>query len=360
MSRGAGRGRLCLPGGPEREACHYPPLNRILTTHPGLMRLLASLPRYARTDLPVLILGEPGTGKDLVAEALWALSSRASQPFIRLNCANLGAELAGSELFGHLKGSFTGAERTRPGKFKAAHRGTLFLDEVGDLPLEVQPRLLRALDQGEIEPVGGDKPVKVDVRLIAATNQNLPRLIALGKFRQDVYDRLAVLVIRLPPLRERGEDILFLANFFLQKEASRYQRRIRDFSEAAQRRLQAYHWPGNVRELRNVVTRAVLFSQGPLIQVTDLHFAPARSAAPGYEKISGETDSVRPDQEELVEMLWEEKGNISALARRLQVCSRTIYRWLKSYGVDLEKVRLEGTAGRENLADGAGARQAAR
>ncbi len=349
MSRGGAekeRPRTLARSG--REALDSPYLNRILTTDPGLKRLLASLPVYAGADLPVLILGEPGTGKELVAEALWALSARAGQPFIRLNCANLRAELAGSELFGHLKGAFTGAEKTRPGRFQAAHRGTLFLDEVGDLPLEVQPRLLRALEQGEIEPVGGDRPVKVDVRLVAATNQNLPRLIAQGKFRQDVYDRLAVLVIELPPLRKRGDDVLFLARLFLQQEAARYQRRVRDFSEAAQRRLQEYHWPGNIRELRNVVTRAVLFSQRPLIQESDLFFAPARPEV--FSPAANPADAiVRPRREELLELLWQERGNISALARRLKVCPRTIYRWLKGYGVDLKKARLQVRPMRENL-----------
>lgn len=342
MSPGvAGKSKPLRAAGSGHRAVASPPLNRILTTDPGFKRLLASLPLYAGSDLPVLILGEPGTGKELVAEALWALSSRAGQPLVRLNCANLGAELAGSELFGHLKGAFTGAARTRAGKFRAAHRGTLFLDEVGDLPLEVQPRLLRALDHGEIEPVGGDRPVRVDVRLIAATNQDLPRLIAQGRFRQDVYDRLAVLVMELPPLRERGEDVLFLARLFLQAEAARYRRPVRDFTEEARHHLQKYHWPGNVRELRNVVTRAVLFSQGPLIRETELFFAPARPPVPTGQALNPPGAVCRPDRETLMELLVEEKGNVSALARRLKVCTRTIYRWLKGYNIDLEKARLE-------------------
>jgi DNA-binding NtrC family response regulator len=320
-------------------------LNRILTINPRLQGIVARLPLYAGADLPVLILGEPGTGKELVAEALWALSPRRSQPFMRLNCANLGADLAGSELFGHLKGSFTGAEKARAGKFKAAHRGTLFLDEVGDLPLTVQPRLLRALELGEIEPVGGDASLQVDVRVIAATNQNIPQLIAQGSLRQDLYDRLAVLVIELPPLRERDEDVLFLAGLFLAEEAKRYQRRVRDFSTTAQRRLKEYPWPGNVRELRNVVTRAVLCSSGPLIQETDLHFAPGRLDSPRHAAVSPEGLSIRPSRSELGGLLGEEGGNISALARRLKVCTRTIYRWLKAYEVDLEQARSEAGQG---------------
>jgi two-component system, NtrC family, response regulator HydG len=340
MSRGeAGKGRppdIAEFGG---EAFDSPYVKRILTRDARLMRLLAQLPLYARAELSVLILGEPGTGKELVAEALWAFSPRVRQPFLRLNCANLGADLAGSELFGHLKGAFTGADQSRSGKFKAAHRGTLFLDEVGDLPLGVQPRLLRALEQGEIEPLGGDAPLRVDVRLIAATNQDIPGLIAAGRFRQDVYDRLAVLVLELPPLRERGEDVLFLAERFLEEEAGRYRRRLQGFSPAARRRLREHPWTGNVRELRNVITRAVIFSAGPWIQEGDLYFAPT---APGTQiAMDPDGDAIlpRPGRRELEECLREEGGNVSAAARRFKVCTRTVYRWLKSCGIDLEDAR---------------------
>ena len=241
------------------------------------------LPLYARSELPVLLVGEPGTGKELVAEALWQLSPRRSQPFLRTNCATFMESLACSELFGHLQGSFTDARRTRSGKFKLAHGGTLFLDEVGDLPLSVQPRLLRAVEQGEIEPVGADTPIQVDVRLVAASNQDLPSLIAQGRFRQDLYDRLAVLLLQLPPLRERGEDILLLACHFAQDAARRHGRdRPVRFAAAAARRLQQHHWPGNVRELKNVITRAVLFSTEAVIRERDLSFTfqPSGTARP--------------------------------------------------------------------------------
>ena len=207
--------------------------------------------------------------------AIFALGPARRRSCQRLNCAALTESLASSELFGHVRGAFTGADHARPGKFRLAHGGSLFLDEVGELPLSIQPKLLRAVEQGEIEPVGGDAAVQVDVRLVAASNQDLLRLIATGRFRQDLYDRLAVLAIHLPPLRERPADILLLAGHFARETARRYGRnQSLRFSGAARRRLQKQPWPGNVRELKNVVTRAVLFSSGSLIREEDLAFTP--------------------------------------------------------------------------------------
>jgi DNA-binding NtrC family response regulator len=314
---------------------------RLLTGHPPFQAFLSQLPRLAATDLPVLITGEPGTGKELVAEALWALSPRRSQAFHRVNCALLGGELATSELFGHQRGSFTGAAHSRLGKFPQAHRGTLFLDEVGDLDPAVQPRLLRVLEQGEVQPLGSDVATKVDVRLLCATNQDLAQLLAEGRFRQDLYDRLAVLLAPLPPLRERGADVLLLAEHFLEQEARRYQRPVVGLSAAARRRLQEYPWPGNVRELRNVITRAVLFSSGHLIHVQDLAFAPRPGPGGPSRQVLPVTLPSRPPRGHLESLLKEEGGNISAAARRLQVCTRTVYRWLRAYGVELKDFRSE-------------------
>ena len=253
------------------DPARIPEFTDIITADPHLTEILSWLPIYADTDLPILLTGEPGTGKELVAMAIFALGPAWRRTCQRLNCAALTESLVSSELFGHVRGAFTGADQARPGKFRLAHGGSLFLDEVGELPLAIQPKLLRAVEQGEIEPVGGDAAVKVNVRLVAASNQDLLRLIAQGRFRQDLYDRLAVLAVHLPPLRERPGDILLLASYFARKTAQRYGRdQCVQFSGAARRHLEKQPWPGNVRELRNVVTRAVLFSAGGLIREKDL------------------------------------------------------------------------------------------
>jgi DNA-binding NtrC family response regulator len=205
----------------------------------------------------------------------------------------------------------------------------------------VQPRLLRALEQGEVEPLGSDVTTTVDVRLLCATNQDLTVLLAEGRFRQDLYDRLAVLLVPLPPLRERGDDVLLLAEHFLEQEARRYRRPVVGLSGPTRRRLQGYAWPGNVRELRNVITRAVLFSSGHLLQVGDLAFVPRPEVAPARRPVSPVILPTRPPKDRLIELIREEAGNISAVSRRLQVCSRTIYRWLRSYGLELKELRPE-------------------
>ncbi|HZE21611.1 MAG TPA: sigma-54 dependent transcriptional regulator [Desulfobaccales bacterium] len=318
-----------------------PELTDIITGDPKVQELLAWLPIYADSDLPILLTGEPGTGKELVATAICALGPPWRQTCQRLNCAALTESLASSELFGHVRGAFTDARANRPGKFRLAHNGTLLLDEVGELPLSIQARLLRAVEQGEIEPVGGDAPVEVNVRLIGATNQDLPLLIARGGFRQDLYDRLSVLALSLPPLRERPGDILLLGDHFLREATRRYGRgRPLRFSRAARRRLQRHAWPGNVRELKNVVTRSVLTRTGDLIREEDLTFNPYLSSPSGSDGDLPEGAAVpRPSATRLKELLNSEGGNISAVSRRLRVCSKTIYRWLRSYRIDLLEIR---------------------
>jgi transcriptional regulator with GAF, ATPase, and Fis domain len=323
------------------DPAQVPEFTDIITADPHFKEILAWLPTYADSDLPILVTGGPGTGKELVARSIAALGPAWRQSCQRLNCAALTESLASSDLFGHVRGAFTDARYTRRGKFRLAHGGTLFLDEVGELPLSIQPKLLRAVEQGEIEPVGGDIPVAVDVRLIAATNQDLSCLIAQGRFRQDLYDRLAVLAIHLPPLRERPTDIPLLVDHFAQEATRRYGRgQSFKFSSGAWRRLQKHTWPGNVRELKNVVTRAVVLSSGSLIRAAALSFSPYLAASPESDPARGAgMPASRPSARRLRELLDSEGGNVSALSRRLQVCNKTIYRWLKTYRIDLMHIR---------------------
>ena len=224
----------------------------------SLVQVLQDLRQVAPTNTTVLVLGETGTGKELFARAIHAASGRRSSPLVKVNCAAIPATLIESEFFGHERGAFTGATSKRDGRFTMADGGTLFLDEVGELPLELQGKLLRVLQEGEFEPVGSSRTRKVDVRIVAATNRDLARSISEGKFREDLYYRLSVFPINLPPLRERGDDILLLAEEFARQFATRMGRRIEPISAMLAARLKAYAWPGNVRELQNVIERAVI------------------------------------------------------------------------------------------------------
>lgn len=313
----------------------------ILTQDPRFQKILRLVPLYARTDLPVLITGEPGTGKELVAEAIWAYSHHSEGEFYKMNCAALVESVANSELFGHVRGAFTDAHRYKKGRFELAHQGTLFLDEIGDLPLSVQPRLLRAVELGEIEPVGSESILTVDVRLIAATNQDLRQLLLEGRFRRDLYDRLSALLLHLPPLRERPADVLFLANYFATQTAQNYGLGPVYLSSQVEKALLAHYWPGNVRELKNVITRAVLLrSDVAVVEVQlddDDRELPVRQESFRTDEIA--TLPTRPPQAELVEILRREQGNISAISRKLRVCTKTIYRWLKHYKIEPEHFR---------------------
>jgi PAS domain S-box-containing protein len=241
----------------------------VIGTSPSLRRTLEQVDLVAATDSSVLICGETGTGKELVARAIHAKSSRRERPLVKVNCAALPAGLVESELFGHEKGAFTGATERRTGRFELAHGGTIFLDEVGELPPETQVKLLRVLQEREFERVGGSHTIKVDVRVIAATNRDLPAAVAEGKFRQDLYYRLNVFPVTLPPLRERPEDIPLLVHYFVARYRAKIGRPITRVPKATMERLAAYAWPGNVRELENVIERAVILSPG-----SDLEIAP--------------------------------------------------------------------------------------
>jgi Nif-specific regulatory protein len=283
----------------------------------------------------VLIRGESGTGKELVARALHALSPRADEPFVAVNCAAIPDTLIESELFGHTRGAFTSAARERRGKFALAHRGTLFLDEIGDLSLAAQAKLLRAIEEGEIHPVGAEQPVMVDVRLLSATHRPLEEEIAVGRFRSDLYYRLNVVEISVPPLRQRGDDVLLLAERFLARAAKRMGAEIEGFAPRARETLRSYQWPGNVRQLANEVERALLLADGPLvdvddlrsrldIQVGDLRRAPALPPGPAPSMEEAERQAV-------VRALDESSGNIQAAAKILGISRATLYRRIVRY-----------------------------
>jgi transcriptional regulator with GAF, ATPase, and Fis domain len=246
----------------------------------ALRRLLHEIAQVAQTDTTVLITGETGTGKELVARAIHRAGQRKHRSLVTVNCAAIPATLIESELFGHEAGSFTGATKKRDGRFALADKSTLFLDEVGELPLELQAKLLRVLQEGEFDPVGSMQTKRVDVRVLAATNRDLATCVREGTFRQDLYYRLNVFPIQLPPLRERGEDIVQLAQAFAQRFAGRMGRRITPLTPDCARRLMSYHWPGNVRELQNVIERAVITATNGLLNLDGALPAPASSSKP--------------------------------------------------------------------------------
>ncbi|HTB13150.1 MAG TPA: sigma 54-interacting transcriptional regulator [Bryobacteraceae bacterium] len=243
------------------------PQGELVGSNQGLRRVRASMHMVARTDSAVLIHGETGTGKELVAKAIHEESLRKSGPYVKLNCAAVPSGLLESELFGHERGAFTGALAQTSGRFQHAHTGTLFLDEIGDLPLELQPKLLRVLQEQEFERLGSNRTIRVDVRIVAATNQDLHQMVREQRFRADLFYRLNVFPITLPPLRERPEDIPLLVRHFVRQFASRMNKGVSYISENVMKALRCHDWPGNIRELQNVVERAVIISTGPNLEI---------------------------------------------------------------------------------------------
>jgi formate hydrogenlyase transcriptional activator len=278
----------------EEEARTEHDFSEIVGESAALRRVLKQVETVAATDSTVLIRGETGTGKELVARALHDLGPRRGRTFVKLNCAAIHGLLE-SELFGHEKGAFTGAIAQKVGRLELAHQGTLFLDEVGDIPLELQPKLLRVLQEQEFERLGGTRTIRVDVRLVAATNRDLARIVADGRFREDLYYRLNVFPLAVPPLRERPNDVPRLVRHFTQRFARRMGRRIETIPTAAMDALARYAWPGNVRELQNVIERAVIFSPGSTLQIPlgDSQPAAPRPAAPGAAPTATLADAER-------------------------------------------------------------------
>ena len=309
----------------------------IITRSDAFGQVLAELEQVAVTDATVLILGETGTGKELVARAVHSVGGRADRPLVKVNCAALPANLIESELFGHERGAFTGASSRQRGRFELADNGTIFLDELGDLPLELQAKLLRVLQEGEFERVGSSSTIRVDVRVIAATNRDLDGAVAAGDFRQDLYYRLNVFPIRCPPLRDRPEDIPLLVEHFAARFNARAGKRITSVPQKVIAALQAYHWPGNVRELENVVERAVILSRGTQLELGG--WLPSGGAgAVGGEPGSGAIATLADrEREHIVEVLeltgWRVRGARGAAAL-LGVKPTTLEARMKRLGIE--------------------------
>ena len=299
-----------------------------------MQRVYKMVEKVSQHNYPVLILGESGTGKELVARSIHFLGVRQNKPFVPVDCSGLVPTLIESELFGHVKGAFTGAQHARAGLLESGNGGTVFLDEIGDLPVDLQSKLLRALQEREIRPVGATDRVRIDLRIIAATNRDLESAIRAGAFRQDLYFRLNVMQIKLPPLRERKSDIPLLVSFFLEK-FSDSQRPIRTISEDAMRRLMVYDWPGNVRELENAVERAVALGSGPILHIADL---PSNLQQSSNEKSLESNELTTIDEmirRAILRALRETNGDKLAAARLLGIGKTTLYRKLKQYGPEL-------------------------
>jgi formate hydrogenlyase transcriptional activator len=297
----------------------------------ALRHVLQLVETVAASDSTVLLLGETGTGKELIARALHDRSRRKDRTLIKLNCAAIPTGLLESELFGHERGAFTGAILQKTGRLELADQGTLFLDEVGDIPLEVQPKLLRALQEREFERLGSSRTKKVDVRMVAATNRDLQKMVAEKQFRSDLYYRLNVIPIRIPPLRERPEDIPLLVRYFAQKYARRTQKRIESISAASMRNLARWHWPGNVRELENLVERAVVLSRGEKLEISVPELADGymSTAAAGLDKFD--------KQDMIVRVLKDTKGRVGGpdgAAARMGLKRTTLITRMKKLGID--------------------------
>jgi transcriptional regulator with PAS, ATPase and Fis domain len=295
--------------------------------------VLELVERVASTDTTVLLTGESGTGKEVLARLIHERSRRREAPFVGVNCGALPESVLESELFGHVRGAFTGAVADKRGLFEEAHRGTLFLDEVGEMPPAIQVKLLRALQEREIRRVGATKSVKVDARIVAASNRNLEEAVNRGDFRRDLYYRLNVITVRLPPLRERREDIVPLAQFFLRRHARAQGKKIGAISGEALERLVAHPWLGNVRELENVIERAVVLTTRDRITVAEL--PAALQALPSSERvdIGAPLPLAELEKRSILAALERNQGNRTRTAKQLQISGHTLWRKLKAYGI---------------------------
>jgi two-component system response regulator HydG len=297
-----------------------------------MQRVYQMVRQVAAARATVLITGESGTGKGEVARALHALSPRNKAPFVSLHCAALAESLLESELFGHEKGAFTGADKRRIGRIEQADGGTLFLDEIGEIPAATQIKLLRVLQERSFERVGGNETIKVDVRVVAATNKNLADEVRERRFREDLYYRLNVVHVDMPPLRQRGNDVVLLAEHFLRRFARENNRRIDAFSDAARAKLVAHRWPGNVRELENAIERAVVFTEGEVVEADALPFDAAPATIEGGPRVPGAT-MAELEKHAILATLEAVGGSTSRAADMLDISARTIQYRLHEYGL---------------------------
>lgn len=309
--------------------------DNIIGTSAAMQDLFQSLQMVAPTDATVLITGESGTGKELIANALHEHSLRNSKPFIKLNCAALHENLLESELFGHEAGAFTGANTRRKGRFELADHGTLFLDEIGDMSLPTQAKILRVLQEGEFERLGGSETIGVDVRLLAATHKDLEAMIAEGAFRQDLFYRLSVVPVELPPLRKRSTDIPELCRYFLSRYADKNRKSIKDFHPDALRLLMQYHWPGNIRELENTVERAVILCLGELITVKELpgQIKPVPAGTADKPPPQGDFTLRDMEREMIRSTLALTNNNKSETAKKLGIARQTLLNKIRDYNL---------------------------
>ena len=308
---------------------------RIIGGSVSMKALRQQLALMAGTNGRVLIYGESGTGKELVAHAIHAQSPRVNEPFVEVNCAAIPEELIESELFGHIKGSFTGAVEDKTGKFQKADSGTLFLDEVGDMSLRTQAKVLRALEEQRFEPVGAAQSAQVDVRVVAATNKHLEEEIERGNFREDLFYRLNVIPFFVPPLRDRREDIPLLADHFLREFTTAYGRKPKELTAEAYRALADHHWPGNVRELKNLIERIVILNPQVRVDARHIPLTPARRSSDGSQGRFGSLQEVREavEREYILKKLEEANGNVTRTAELLGLERSNLYRKMKTLGI---------------------------
>jgi DNA-binding NtrC family response regulator len=306
----------------------------IVGRSPAIRRIFDLIRRVAPTKASVLITGESGVGKELIADAIHNLSPRADKPFIKVHCAALAESLLESELFGHEKGSFTGAQSRKKGRFELAHEGTLFLDEIGEINQNVQIKILRVLQEKRFERVGGEDTIETDVRVIAATNKDLKNEIAAGTFREDLYYRLNVVNLHVPPLRERKDDIPLLAGAFLEEFSSDNDKKIEGFDPKARAALYSYSWPGNVRELRNCIESAVVMSSGGFVTIDDLPPGVRTSAEESIIRITPGSSLADAERILIRETLASQAGNKSRTAEILGIGRKTLYQKIQDYGLE--------------------------